>query len=1033
MSSITIIPRSYASTTSSNLPNINIPPMRPAYLNPKPAPRTIPPTYQHLTQQVQRKPALYGAGQRKYNNFHKFQTGTTTTFNGYTNYNGSNNINLPPTPAPRQYLPPTPFYNNNNRYQQQQNYHYNRYNNYRRPNFYNNNNYNNNIKNLPSLLDINPFHLPSEHNTRSFHHAQQYHPNQQHHQHLPRPTSRTRFHILSQLPSQSRSRSRSPFRPPPIKPRRIYQQQQQNNNNKNNYRRPPVPVPNINNNNNNFKGIILSDSMCSRVRTYALKNNYINIELSYESGCDIVKMINWLNTPEGRGTVGDKQFLLFCLGTNDVGRYGVDVSLQRVSELIRFVRQSFPGIRTIGWLSLSPRWKPTRFVSAAQIGQMHNQFNEHLRFLSKKLDFDIVDARLGPLDMRVEDGLHPSTTTGRWKYEGAIREWFSNRAAAHFSSSLSFQHHHQQQRPTVPTPTILTSTPIPTYASVVRRNNNDNQQHYQRSMKRLKDTSNFLLDDKVFNSTQPFSVTTDSIVQQKHQNSQQQPNLPSRTLINFYPNKLRSKDQFFRDNQPPPQLEKEKKENSGGEKDIAEKKEGGERHSQNSENKKQKLFLIANSYYQMRHFEEESKKWKIYEKVASRKEEDSDKDGDDVVMKEIEEIPQPRPRRERFYSRILDMTITDDDSQTSESSHTDNKGEASESSSETEEEGKKKRKLRDTSLSPTSKEKAATEKDNSIRKKKPKSKKKKKISIENDPRAPEGSPVLLVNENSSKEAGNRTPKNVSIVKEIEIIELPKTPPGLVGPPIVSPRQSTPRTPVARPQPLDIEIEIQKEQQQEEIVESVEMIEQDKVVHSPSVISKEIDIDRLNIVNFPITPIECKFHFKIFHQPASVVNIIAHREFLEKKAKQQEKELEQHMEYFSEEVRKIVVEYIKNSVDPLVDILKISNQKRLDNLVLDQIREKALRIIRSKGDKNSLELVDKAQMTLERTLELKFQLDKLDRRLNENMPPPALNVMDKLHFRSKVLSNENREQYSEQWNNVIRKSKLDLTSIMRLAK
>ncbi|CAF4036717.1 unnamed protein product, partial [Rotaria sp. Silwood1] len=32
-------------------------------LKPKPAPRTIPPTYQHLTQQVQRKPALYGAGQ----------------------------------------------------------------------------------------------------------------------------------------------------------------------------------------------------------------------------------------------------------------------------------------------------------------------------------------------------------------------------------------------------------------------------------------------------------------------------------------------------------------------------------------------------------------------------------------------------------------------------------------------------------------------------------------------------------------------------------------------------------------------------------------------------------------------------------------------------------------------------------------------------------------------------------------------------------------------------------------------------------
>ncbi|CAF4857357.1 unnamed protein product, partial [Rotaria sp. Silwood2] len=89
----------------------------------------------------------------------KFQIGTTTTFNGYTNYNGSNNINVPPIPAPRRNLPPIPHYNNNNnnnnRYQQQ-NYNYNRYNNYRKNNFYNNNNNNNNARNLPSLLDINP-------------------------------------------------------------------------------------------------------------------------------------------------------------------------------------------------------------------------------------------------------------------------------------------------------------------------------------------------------------------------------------------------------------------------------------------------------------------------------------------------------------------------------------------------------------------------------------------------------------------------------------------------------------------------------------------------------------------------------------------------------------------------------------------------------------------------------------------------------------------------------------------------------------
>lgn len=43
------------------------------------------------------------------------------------------------------------------------------------------------------------------------------------------------------------------------------------------------------------------------------------------------------------------------------------------------------------------------------------------------------------------------------------------------------------------------------------------------------------------------------------------------------------------------------------------------------------------------------------------------------------------------------------------------------------------------------------------------------------------------------------------------------------------------------------------------------------------------------------------------------------------------------------------------------------------------------------------------------------------------------MLNKLEFRSRELSKENIEQYNEQWKNVIRKSKLDLTSIMRSAK
>ncbi|CAM4936759.1 unnamed protein product, partial [Rotaria socialis] len=69
MSSITYLPRTTASTsyatttTTNNLPNINIPSMRPAYLNPNPLPQQIQHTYQNLGRQFQVKPSLYGAGQ----------------------------------------------------------------------------------------------------------------------------------------------------------------------------------------------------------------------------------------------------------------------------------------------------------------------------------------------------------------------------------------------------------------------------------------------------------------------------------------------------------------------------------------------------------------------------------------------------------------------------------------------------------------------------------------------------------------------------------------------------------------------------------------------------------------------------------------------------------------------------------------------------------------------------------------------------------------------------------------------------------
>ncbi|CAF2204201.1 unnamed protein product [Rotaria magnacalcarata] len=559
------------------------------------------------------------------------------------------------------------------------------------------------------------------------------------------------------------------------------------------------------------------------------------------------------------------------------------------------------------------------------------------------------------------------------------------------------------------------------------------------------------------NSTQPFIVTTDRTVQQSNNssssNTRTYPCFPSRALINFYPHKLRTKEQYFRDNEPPKEIEKEK----------------------------YKLFLAVNLYYQHRHYEEESKKWRIYEQVASRKEQDSDKDGDDIIMLDIEEeIPQARPFKERF-SAILNMTVSDTDSQSNENSNIENRGEASNensssssNSSEIDEEDRKKRKLQDTSLSPTSKDKEK-KKNITLRKKTSKSKKKKKMTIQNDPRAPEGSPILLVSENSreqstaavSKKTRPDTPVSPSAKKrrlfthtfmpqrvqrtgtqtEVCSPTLPVTPPGLAEPPILSPRQSTPRSPIAPPRPLDSSlqaesihvVEISNEQPIMEIVENniameeIAPMEQDRIEYSPAAVSKDSEINRIDLFDFPTIPIECKYHFKIFNLSATSKNIKEHGEFLEKKAAQQEKELEKLMKQFNEEVHRTTVQYIRNSVEPIIDILKLSNRTHLDNLILDQMSEKAARTIKDKCSKDKLELVDKAKLSFERSLQLRFQLDKLDRRLNENMPPPALNILDRLQFRSKELNKDSIEQYSEQWNTIIRKAKLDLTTVMRVPK
>lgn len=724
-------------------------------------------------------------------------------------------------------------------------------------------------------------------------------------------------------------------------------------------------------------------------------------------------MANWMETAEGRRVVRNKDFLLISLGTNDVGRYGVEIALQRCGELIRYIRQSFQGIRAIGWLALSPRWKPTRFISAAEFGELHYQFNERLRLLSKQLDFDVVDACLGPEDMRVEDGLHPSTTTGRWKYEDALREWFTAHAVTRHDSLFQRQQtstrpdETDDMRPLMP----RRHQPPPPPAS-----------HYQHQRRpAIVSNGNRQI---LFNNTQPFSVTTDRTVEQLGNSDSShgvRPSIPTKALIRFYPHKLRTIEQYYRENEVPKELEKDRNQ----------------------------IFLAANLYYQYRHFQEEGIKWKIYEQVASRKEPPPSASRAEKPTNELEELPLARPFRER-YANILDITLSSD----SEHRRYISEASQSNSSSDSENDDSKKRKIQDTSLSPTSKENVSKTTDIK-KKKKEKSRKKKKIPIEQDPRAPEGSPILaIIGEKRQEAAATATsvspsakrPRLYSELFEPQRAErpqrtvthpveaspdLPRTPPGLPQPPALSPRQSTPRTPLNLPQPLVHPHAGVAPPAARVASERVEPMDQETASHSPSAVRKDSEI--IGLVSFPIIPIECKFHFRTFNTVAKAETISSHQKFLEKKSAQAEKQLEQLLRQFSENKHRTVIEFVKNSIEPLIDFLNSSNQKRLDNLVLDQMREQALRTIRTKCSQLEIGHIEKTQTKFERSLDLKFQLDKLDRRLNENMPPPSLNVLDKLEFRSKELSPESKAQYSEQWNSVLRKTKLELTSIMRLAK
>ena len=126
--------------------------------------------------------------------------------------------------------------------------------------------------------------------------------------------------------------------------------------------------------------------------------------MSSESGCDCQKMINRLNTTQGRQAVSNKKILVLGLGNNDIIKHGVEGTIRQCSNMINYIRTNFTSIQTIGCMALSPRWKPTRFISSEEIGELHMQFNERSESCLHKsvLTLSMLDWALWILEKRMD-------------------------------------------------------------------------------------------------------------------------------------------------------------------------------------------------------------------------------------------------------------------------------------------------------------------------------------------------------------------------------------------------------------------------------------------------------------------------------------------------------------------------------------------------------------------------------------------------------------------------------------------------------
>ena len=115
---------------------------------------------------------------------------------------------------------------------------------------------------------------------------------------------------------------------------------------------------------NKFNRLILSDSMCKYVRSEEVSLNNLQVKILFETGCNCSRMLNFLEKQFiDRNTMMLTDFVAFSLCTNDVANLGPEIALQHCRSFIKHTGELLPRIKAIGWLALSPRWKPSKLFN----------------------------------------------------------------------------------------------------------------------------------------------------------------------------------------------------------------------------------------------------------------------------------------------------------------------------------------------------------------------------------------------------------------------------------------------------------------------------------------------------------------------------------------------------------------------------------------------------------------------------------------------------------------------------------------------